>query len=81
MIASAVLKLGGSDIDDSFSCAVRNLMYETENVLVGISEAHTTADTGFEIGSGTGKVEGNHTLILVPDVYHTVNLVFRSVNA
>ena len=50
-------------------------MYEAEEILVGIAEAHATADTALEVGSGTGHVEGYHTLVLVPDVDHTVNLV------
>jgi len=31
-------------------------MYETEQILTGITETHTTADSGFVIGSGTGHV-------------------------
>ena len=80
MIASAVRELGGSDIDDTFLCAIRDLVYEAQHVLVGIAEAHTTADTGFEIGCGTGQVEGHHALILVPDVDHTVNTLIRSIH-
>ena len=80
MIASAVRELGGSDIDDTLFCAIRDLVYKAQHVLVGIAEAHTTADTGFEIGSGTGQVEGNHTLVLVPDVDHTVDTLVRSIH-
>ena len=75
MISAAVLELSGCDIDDSFSCSVGDQVYETEKILTGISKAHATSDTGFIIGSGTGHIEGYHTLILVPDVNHTVNLV------
>ena len=75
MISTSVLELGRSDIDDSFSCPVRDQMHETEQILAGITEAHSTADSGFIIGSRTGHIEGYHTLILVPDIYHTVNLI------
>ena len=45
-------------------------MNEAEQILAGITESHTTAGAGLEVGSRTGHVEGNHTLILVPDVDH-----------
>ena len=72
MVSTAVLELGGSDINDTLSCTVRNQMYETEQILTGITESHATADTGLKVRCGTAHVKGNHTLILVPDVYHTV---------
>ena len=58
---------------------VRNQMYETEQILTGITETHTTADSGFVIGSGTGHVESNHTLILVPGVDHTVDFLVSGI--
>ena len=77
MICAAILELGGSNIDDPFSCTVGNQMNETEQILTGITEAHTTTDTGFVIGCRTAHVEGYHTLILIPDIYHTVDLIVR----
>ena len=79
MVSTAVLELGGSDINDTLSCTVRNQMYETEQILTGITETHTTADSGFVIGSGTGHVESNHTLILVPGVDHTVDFLVSGI--
>ena len=61
-----------------FSGAVRDQMDETEQVLTGITEAHAAADSGFIIGSGTGHVEGNHALVLVPDIDHAVEFLVRS---
>ena len=55
-------------------------MNEAEDILIGISEAHSSADTALEIWCGTWKVECYHALILVPDVYHSVYLVIRCVN-
>ena len=78
VIASAIFKLGRSEVDQTFSCTIRNLVNEAQQVLVGVTEAHTTADTAFKVRSRTGHVKGNHALILVPDVYHTVHLVIRS---
>ena len=53
VIASAVRELCGSDVDKSFSCTLRDLVNKSEDVLVGISEAHASADSGFEVGSRT----------------------------
>ena len=72
MVSTAVLELSGSNINDTLSCTIRDQMYETEQILTGITEAHTTADSGLIIRSGTGHVEGYHALILVPGVDHTV---------
>ena len=80
MVASAVRELRGGDIDDTLLRAVRNLMHETEDVLVGIAEAHAAADAGFEVRRGARQVEGNHALILVPDIDHAVNLVVGRLN-
>ena len=74
MVCAAVHKLGGSDINDPFSCPVRNQVHKAEKILTGIPKAHPPANTGFIIGSGTGHVKRHHTLILVPDIYHAVNL-------
>ena len=49
MIAAAVRKLCRSDVDDTLSCTVRYLMNEAEDILIGISEAHSSADTALEI--------------------------------
>ena len=55
-------------------------MNETEDILVGIAEAHAAADAGLEVRRGAGEVERNHALILVPDVNHAVNLVVGRFN-
>ena len=79
MIGAPVFKLCGGNINNSGTGAFRNQMHKAKKVLTGVTEAHTAADTGFIIGSAAGHVKGNHTLILVPDIYHTVYLfVFRS---
>jgi hypothetical protein len=76
----AVLELGGSDIDDTLSCTIRDQMYEAEQILAGITEAHATTDARLIIRSGTGHVEGYHALILVPYINHTAELLVFCVN-
>ena len=50
-------------------------MNETYEVLIRIAEAHATTYTTLEERSRAGEVEGHHTLVLVPDVNHAVELV------
>ena len=50
-------------------------MNKSEEILAGISEAHASADTRLIVGSRTGHVKGNHALILIPDINHSVNLL------
>ncbi len=51
MVSAAVLKLGGSDVQDSFPCTIRDQMYEAEQLLAGITESHASSCTGFIVGS------------------------------
>ena len=48
-------------------------MDKTEQILAGVTEPHSTADTGFVIRSASGHIEGNHALVLVPDIYHAIH--------
>ena len=52
VIAAAVRELCGSDVDNTLSCSVGDLVNEAENVLVGITESHAASDTALEVGSG-----------------------------
>lgn len=72
MICTSVFKLCCCNIQNTLSCAVRNQMYETKQILTGITESHASSDTGFEVGSRTAHIKCDHTLILMPDVYHTI---------
>ena len=73
MVCAAVFELSGSDVNDTLLCALRNQMHEAEQILTGVTEAHAASGTGFVVGSGTGHVEGDHTLVLVPDIDHAVD--------
>ena len=72
VIAAAVWELGAGDIDDALAGTGRYLMNETYEVLVGIAEAHASTDAALEETCRTRHAEGNHALILVPDVHHAV---------
>ena len=49
-------------------------MDEAQQILAGIPEAHAPAHAAFEIAGGAGHIEGDHALVLIPDVYHPVYL-------
>ena len=72
MIASSDGLLCRGYINNSLTCTCRYLMYESNKVLVGIPESHSPADATFEETGRTAHTERYHTLILIPDIYHTV---------
>ena len=49
VVASAVGELSRSDVDETLSCALGNLMYKAEDILIGVTEAHASADTALEV--------------------------------
>ena len=55
-------------------------MYKAHKVLVGVSEAHATANATLEERCRTAHAERDHALILVPDVDHPVELVVATVD-
>ena len=50
-------------------------MHEAHQVLVGIAETHASANATLEERCRAREVEGDHALVLVPDVHHAVQLV------
>ena len=72
MVSASIFKLCGCNIKNTLSCTFRDQMYESQEILAGITESHTAACAGFVIGSRTGHIEGYHTLVLIPDIGHTV---------
>ena len=75
VIGGAVGKLDGSDIDDPLPGPVRHDVHKAVEVLAGIPEAHAPAGAGFVVGGGAAHIEGDHALILMPDVDHPVELL------
>ena len=72
MVGTAIFKLSGSNIKDTLPGAFRYKMDKAKKILTGITKAHASSCTGFVVGSRAGKVESHHTLVLVPDICHTV---------
>ena len=74
MVGAAILKLGGGDIQNALPCAGRNDVYKAQQILTAVAEAHAAAGPAFKVAGRAAHIEGDHTLILVPDVHHTVQL-------
>ncbi len=75
MIGRSVLELCRRDVDDALAGAVRDQVDETQQILTGITESHAPPDTGLEVGGGAAHIEGDHALVLVPDIDHPVHPV------
>ena len=50
----------------------RYQMDKAQDILTGVAESHAPSGSGFVVGGRAGEVEGDHTLILVPDIDHAV---------
>ena len=50
-------------------------MDESDEILIGVAESHSTSDTTLEEACRAAHAESNHALVLVPDVDHAVELV------
>ena len=74
MVGAAVGKLRGRQVENPPPGLGGYLMDETQQVLVGIPEAHAAADPGLEIGGASRQVERHHALVLVPYIDHAVEL-------
>ena len=48
MVASSVRELGRSYVYDTFAGTLRNLMHEAHEVLIGVTETHSTADAALK---------------------------------
>ena len=81
MVASTVGELCRGDVDDALTCSAGNLMDESHQVLIGVAEAHTSSDAALEETGRTREVERYHTLVLVPNVHHAVELLVSTLHA
>ena len=73
VVRAAVGELRGGNVDDPLSCALGYKVNETEQILAGISKAHASPDAGLIIRGAAGHIEGDHALVLIPDIDHSVH--------
>ncbi len=76
MIATAVGELCRRYVDDACAGTLRNLVHETGQILIRVAEAHSASYTTLEKRGRTREIECDHTLVLVPDIDHTVETRF-----
>ncbi len=80
VIRATVLEHGSRKINKTLSRTLGYLVNKAQQILIGITEAHSSADTALEVGSGARHIERYHALILIPDVDHTVDLLVGRVD-
>ena len=73
VVGRTVGELRSGDVQDPVPCAARDHVYETQQVLAGVPEAHSASHSAFEIAGASGHVERDHALVLVPRVDHAVH--------
>ena len=78
MVTSSVRELCRSYVYDTLAGSFRYEMHEADKVLIGVTEAHSAADSAFEERCRTRHVERHHALILIPDVDHPVHLLLTA---
>ena len=74
VVAPAVPKLGGGDIQNTLPGALGNLVHKAQQVLRRIPETHAATDAAFKHGGRAAHIEGDHALVRVPDVHHSAQL-------
>ena len=72
VVAATVGELCRCNVNDALTGTTGNLMDETYEVLIGVAETHATAYPTLKERSRTREAEGNHALVLVPDIDHAV---------
>ena len=77
MVCTPIRKLGRCYIQYTLSGPLRYHMNKAEQILAGIAKSHPSPHTAFKIARRPAHVESYHALILVPDIYHTVQLLNR----
>ena len=75
VVSTAIGKLGGGDIQYTRSRPLRDHMHKAEQVLAGITEAHPASHAALKVAGRTAHVEGDHALILVPDIHHPADVL------
>ena len=79
MVGAAILELGGGDIQNAAAGALRDHVDEAQQILAAVAEAHPAADAAFVVAGRAAHVEGDHALVLVPQIDHPVQLLVAGV--
>ena len=74
MVGAAVLELGGGNVQNALPRPGGDDVHKAKQVLTAVPEAHAAAGAALVVAGRAAHVEGDHALILVPEVHHAVQL-------
>ena len=74
VVGAAVGELGGGNVQNALPRAGGDQMHKAEQILTGIAEAHAAAGAALIIAGRAAHIEGDHALVLVPDIDHAIEL-------
>ena len=74
VVGAAVGELCGGDVQNTLAGAGGDEVHKAQQVLATVPETHAAAGAALVVAGGTAHVEGDHALVLVPDIHHTVEL-------
>ena len=77
VVTSAIRELRGGNVQDALPGPFRDKVHYAREILVGVAEAHSTADSAFKVAGASAEEEGDHALVLVPDIHGAVQ--FRDI--
>ena len=80
VVGAAVGELGGGNVQNALPRAGGDKMHKAEQILTGIAEAHAAAGAALIIAGRAAHVEGDHALVLVPDIDHAVELFIAALD-
>ena len=80
VVGAAIGELGGGNVENALPRAGGDQMHKAEQILTGIAEAHAAAGAALIIAGRAAHVEGDHALVLVPDIDHAVELFIAALD-
>ena len=80
MVSTAVGKLCVGNVQNPLPCPLRDQVDKAQQILTGIPEAHSATQTALKITGTATHIEGDHALVLVPDVHHPVQLLVGGID-
>ena len=71
MVGGAVRQLGGGNVHECVPGRAPGIMMDkAQQILTAVAEAHAAADAALKVAGRAAHIEGDHALVLVPDVHH-----------
>ena len=74
VISSAALELRRGQVEDPLTCACRNHVHKSQQVLVRVAETQASPNARLERRSRARQIECGHALVRVPDIHHAIRV-------